>query len=170
METLHDTWRATFVRRWHCNVDMNHVEDFTSSHSARMATLVLRLWPNCRKELLAALITHDIGERKVGDFPYDFKRANPGLAAQIGDMEDVAVVNFVGKNWVGELTEGEHRMLKLVDRLDSHLLVLMRNPALAATRAWQNQLQRDYDTAEALGVLPEIMGLVRDAERKVKNS
>lgn len=165
METLHNTWRATFVRRWHSNVDMNHVEDYISAHSARMATLVLRLWPNCRKEFLAAIITHDIGERRVGDFPYDFKQANPNLAGQIGAMEDNARFDYMGQDWIKDLTDGEHKMLKLVDRLDSHLLVLMRNPKLAMTKPWQEQLQRDYDAAQGLGVYAEVKNMIEDAER-----
>lgn len=164
METLHETWRANFVKRWHSNVDMNHVEDYIAAHSARMATLVLRLWPHCRKELLAAIITHDIGERKVGDFPYDFKQANPDLAKYLGEEEQIARDKFMEGDWVKRLHTNEMKMLKLVDRIDSHLLVLMRNPKLAMTTPWQEQLYRDYEIAGELDVELELVKLISDAE------
>lgn len=163
-ESVHETWMANFVRRWHSNAHMNHTTDYISAHSNRMATLILKLWPDCSKELLAAVITHDLGERRVGDFPYDFKKKNPSLAREIGEMESAAREAFMGIDWEAQLTEEEYKKFKLVDRLDSHLFMLLHNPALHPTKPWQDQLEADFDKAEELGVFDEIEQLILDAE------
>ena len=46
-------WRASFVHRWHTDHDMCDVPDYNHGHQGRTALLVLQIFPDCSRTLLA---------------------------------------------------------------------------------------------------------------------
>lgn len=86
-------------------------------HSFGVAWLVLLLAPSARKELICAALAHDLAEHIVGDVASPAKRRFPDLAVAVSKAEGV-LLNNMGLDWEGGLTDHELRILKLADMLD----------------------------------------------------
>lgn len=96
-----------------------------AEHSFNVANIVLCLTKGlASKELIAAALTHDMGEYLVGDIPAPVKRKlPPEVAETIEYMEDDAI-NDLHPDLFRILTEQEERTLKIADRLDGLLKCL----------------------------------------------
>lgn len=146
------------VRRWHSNTDLSHTIDETGAHSARVLVLALRLNPNLSREGIIYAATHDIGEKKSGDFPYDFKKDNPELAKLIGAYEAQVAESFGFP--VPEIPEGEAKLIKLCDWLDAFLWAQKHKPSLTQRDDWQAQLADCLNMARELGVYSQTLDIV----------
>ncbi len=163
MSKAHRAWRASFVRRWHQNPDLCDTLDYDCGHQGRVALLVLSLFPNASRDLLAHAITHDQGEAAVGDISWDAKRRSPTLAETARDIETLEI-REQGFD-LPVLTEQEQRMLKLCDHLDAWLWMMRHARHLAVRGDWVRQREEMLTEANGLGVRSEVFELL-DAEKK----
>lgn len=133
---------ATFVRRWHTNPDLGHTVDTLAGHGGRMSVLALSIFPQCSRDLLAACVTHDLGEAVTGDVPYN-SPIKDRYKERIASEELGLLV---------ELKGDDKRRLKMLDLLDAYLWARHHAPHLMARQDWKKQRQNILDTASDLGV------------------
>lgn len=96
-------------------------EETVGHHSANVQAIILRLDPECRRELLLAALFHDVGEYYTGDVPYPFKVENEKVKEGLKAGEDhYRFVNAI-PNFEIDLSEDEYKLLKLADMLDCAL-------------------------------------------------
>lgn len=108
--------RALNVRRYHQHTTLE--VDTVGKHSAGVAMFLLVLDPDCRKEVLVAAITHDLGEFEIGDLPAPTKRrVSAACKSELDALED-AMLHELG--FGVDLTDEEHALLKLCDYLDGY--------------------------------------------------
>lgn len=157
-EPIINAWQAMQVRRWHSNAELSHTVDETGAHSSRVLVLALRLNPRLSRDAVIYAVTHDIGEKKAGDFPYDFKKDNPELAKQIAAYEAVAAEAFGFP--VPKLNEDEAKLIKLCDWLDAFLWAKKHRPDLTCRADWQAQLSDCLQIARELGVYSQTFDIV----------
>ena len=74
------------VRRYHTIEHVARSQNI-ADHSWQVAQIILCIDPDCRKELLVAALDHDTGECYTGDVPAPFKWDNPGLKAELKNLE-----------------------------------------------------------------------------------
>ena len=158
-------WRASTVRRWHTNPDLCDTNDTDAGHQGRVALLVLSLFPQASRTLLCHAITHDQGEVAVGDISYDAKRRVPDVAhmCAVVEAQELANQGFMFPN----LTETEHRMLKLCDHLDAWLWMQRHARYLSRREDWTAQRKHMREEALWLGVGQEVRELMLAEEQRV---
>jgi hypothetical protein len=158
-------WRASMTRRWHTNPDLCDTHDTDAGHQGRVALLVLSLFPDASRALLAHAITHDQGEAAVGDISYDAKRRFRAVAEMCAEAE-AAEIEAQGFR-LPNLTERETRMLKLCDHLDAWLWMMRHARHLAGRDDWIDQRRHMRDEAVMLGAGQEVWGLIDAEENRV---
>lgn len=156
-------WRASFTRRWHTQFDLCDTVDYDAGHQGRVALLILSIFPDCSRVLLAHAITHDQGESAAGDLPYTAKRLDPGLADRAAAIEAEAI-RLQGFD-LPNLTARETRILKLCDWLDAWLWMMRHAPHLGDRLDWRDQAQRALDNAAWLAVREEVDAIMHRARR-----
>jgi len=113
-----------------------------------MAVLALTLFPNCSRDLLAAIALHDLGESVTGDVPWGVKR-NEELKAILDDIEDMTL-REMGLHV--SLDGLDKRRLKFLDRLDAAMWAAHHAPDMVDDDDdWQDQLDWLDKEAEELG-------------------
>ena len=138
---------ATMVRRWHANPHMSDTVDPVGYHGGRMAVLCLHFWPDCDRNLLAACITHDLGEFASGDIPYG---------------GDKTTANAVADKWSLDNDLSHHYLLgdarlHFLDRLDAYLWARHHKPHVVATeKDWQDQREYLLTFADERGLVLDI--------------
>lgn len=152
-------WRASFTRRWHTSFDLCDTVDYDAGHQGRVALLILSIFPDCSRVLLAHAITHDQGESAAGDLPYTAKLLDPGLADRAAAIEAEAI-RLQGFD-LPNLTEKEQRILKLCDWLDAWLWMMRHRRSLRTRRDWLDQAERALDNAAWLAVQEEVQEIMR---------
>ena len=102
------------VKRFHTSPRI--VPEIVGHHSANVCAILLRLDPQCRKELLVAALMHDIPEALTGDIPYPLKQKYPAIRAYIEEAED----DFYNDYDLVDcpITLHESILLKLADMVD----------------------------------------------------
>lgn len=155
-------WRASFTRRWHTNPDLCDTLDYVSGHQGRVALLVLSIFPDASRTLLAHAITHDQGEAAVGDISYDAKRRFPAVAEMCAKAEAQELENQGFR--LPNLTERETRMLKLCDHLDAWLWMMRHARHLAGRSDWREQRQHMLNEAAYLEFPDDEVEYLIDAE------
>jgi len=88
------------------------VGETVGHHSANVAMLCMQILPECRVELVAAALSHDLAEQYTGDVPAQAKWASASLKAALDNMEDQY------QRFSYDLTANELRVLKQADMLD----------------------------------------------------
>lgn len=155
--TLRDTYRASLVRRWHANPDMSGIHDEIGAHSGRMAMMLVLLWPDSSVQAITYALSHDLGEAKTGDIPFEFKDDNPDVAM----AESAAGAKHIRDlGFEYSLTNTEISRVKLCDRLDAYLTVQHHKPHLLARQDWQEARALILGIAERLGVALEVREVV----------
>jgi len=84
--SLFDRLRAGYCARWHAHPDLAGSE-CVDAHAARVAKILLRIYPWCSKALLQAALQHDDGEMGLGDVAGPFKLTNPEIADALDAFE-----------------------------------------------------------------------------------
>jgi 5'-deoxynucleotidase YfbR-like HD superfamily hydrolase len=130
---------ATMVMRWHTHPHLSQTNDPVGYHSGRMAILGLDFF-GIDGDLLAACLTHDLGEYATGDVPF-------GSPIKNEHHERIARMQM-GMN------KGDHDnpRVKFLDLLDSYLWARHHAPALMVRGDWKKQLLTIQDTADRLDV------------------
>ncbi|WP_028029906.1 hypothetical protein [Gemmobacter nectariphilus] len=146
-------WYAGFTRRWHAGDSapwLARSGDRVDGHGARMAVLALHFWGDgASRELLAACITHDLGEIVTGDMPLGAK-ANPVLRGALAAAEGAALD---GMGMRVEVSGADWRRLKFLDRLDAWLWAQHHAPQLMEREDWALARLDLLTQADALGVV-----------------
>lgn len=136
--TASQIYAAGSVRRYHANPRLAHLGQTNADHQGRCVQIAIALLPRrmLTVDLLAALATHDVAERWVGDLPYDFKRSYPAVAEaharaeadrmRILDLEAV-------------LPEGHAEIVKMIDLLEARSFVALHAPDLLTGYGWPDQ-------------------------------
>jgi hypothetical protein len=155
-------WLASFTRRWHTNPDLCDTHDPVAGHQGRVALLLLSIYPEASRTLLAHAITHDQGEAGSCDCSYDAKKANPQLAGLLHRLEgdEIAAQGFNLPN----LSAREEKVLKLCDWLDSYLWMLKHAPKLRARKDWRAQGDNIVSLAEDLDLGEAVVALLHAAQ------
>lgn len=86
--------------------------------------------------LLAALATHDVAERWVGDLPFHFKRENPHVALAHGEAE-VQHLDRLGLQT--DLTPEQAALVKMIDMIESRAFVALYAPHVLQVDGWPDQ-------------------------------
>lgn len=155
------TWAASMVRRWHSNFDLSDTRDCIGGHSARVALLALQFEPSLSRTAIMHALTHDLGEHVTGDWAYDFKQANPELAARGAAMEEQAIRDL--GFGIDSLTTREIKLIKMCDWLDAWLWMMRHKRILNVRADWRAHLNRAGVIAEELNLLEEFGELVSEA-------
>lgn len=116
-----DTW-GHGVMRWHActSISLRRSGDCTDAHAARMARMALWLWPDASRELLAAIMFHDVAEGGpggTGDVPSRSKEgayASAILERQRDVDEERGIRRLVALSWE------DTARLRFLDRLDAY--------------------------------------------------
>lgn len=131
-------WLAGFVHRWHAGTSapwLAHTNDRIDGHGGRMAVLALHFWPYCSRNLLAACVTHDLGEYIAGDLPQSSKLDIAKDAAKIISEIEIDVMGEMGILNL-TVTRKDTRRLKFLDRLDAYLWAQHHAPQLMQRDDW----------------------------------
>lgn len=130
-------WYAGCTARWHAGDSapwLARSGDRVDGHSGRMAVLALHFWRDgASRDLLAACVTHDLGEIVTGDMPLGAK-TNPVLRGALASAEG-AVLDGMGLRT--PVSAADWRRLKFLDRLDAYLWAQHHAPQLMAREDWQ---------------------------------
>ncbi len=146
-------WLAGSTRRWHTNPVFCGTDDRVDGHSARVAILILQLWPDASAALLRAAIVHDLGEGGVGDLASPVKRANPQLRARLAALKGDALRALGFDDPARALNAVEAAVLHLCDGLDAYLWAITHRPDHVRARAdWRAMFWRLRARADGLGV------------------
>lgn len=83
-------------------------------HSFNMLMLIQLIAPDTRKEVLQAVMFHDLPEKFTGDTPAPIKRASPALKVLLDELEMDLTPLYRDFN----LTPDEHALVKWVDLME----------------------------------------------------
>ncbi len=115
-ETFIQTYLAGFVKRHHTNP--SPMQQNVGHHTWGAMMILDYIYPAARKEVLVAMMRHDVAERWVSDVPAYVKWGIPGIAAAIKDAEE-RTENLL--HYDNELTETEWWGVKVADMLELYL-------------------------------------------------
>lgn len=107
---------ASYVRR--CHTSMHIGEYNVGFHTFNMALMLRMLYPDCRKELIWAILEHDIPERLTGDIPSPAKWAGVVNRAALEQLEGEILTWLMEENHASKLTEQERYWLLGLDLLE----------------------------------------------------
>lgn len=131
-------WIATFVKRWHTHPWLSETCDDVGGHSGRMGVLALDFFgPDAT--LLAACLTHDLGEHVTGDAPF-------GSPVKDSIEEDHARLDM------GMDYPLKDPRVKFLDTLDSYLWARHHAPHVIKEPDWRKQLLTLIEMADNLNV------------------
>lgn len=143
-----ETWLAPFVRRWHSNPYMAHVDDTVGAHSLRMIGLAYSFWPDLSRDLLLGIALHDFAESIVGDIPPAAKRMVPSFIT-------AERLQAVLKGWYVDLTDEDADKLIFCDKLDAYAMVNLHAPRILDFPEWQAARRWIWQQAVAFGIEAE---------------
>ena len=134
-------WLATFVKRWHTHPVLCETHDPLSAHSGRMGVLALDFFgPDAG--LLAACLTHDLGEYVTGDAPFGSPAKDHG--AEIDARIDI------------DMWYPSDKRVRFLDLLDSYLWARHHAPEVVKSKEWRKQFLTIIEMADSLGVSEKI--------------
>lgn len=151
-------WLASFTRRWHTNPDFCHTSDPVSGHSARVAILMVTIWPDVSREALVVALAHDLGEHKTGDVPAPFKRSNPEFS-DVLDQHEADALSGLGFD-LEPLTYFEAQLVKLCDGIDAYLWAEHHSPQTVQRDDWREMRHGLIELAGSLNVSHAIEGVL----------
>ena len=107
---------ASRIERAHT---IRHFGSYTNGqHSFDMVTLLLELQPDASRDLILAVVHHDLSERWIGDTPFPAKLESHSLNESLNGLGR-RVDEKMG--WSHELSWMDNRWLQIIDRLEFFL-------------------------------------------------
>lgn len=143
---LERIFHAGLTRRWHTNAHLNGTCDQLDGHQARVARIILALWPDASHELLIAALTHDDGEYITGDIPAPF-----GKTDDQASYEAAAYIIIWGDKFP-RLSEEDGAKLHLADKLDAYQWAEHHAPHTMDRPEWVEAWEQIKAMALGLGV------------------
>lgn len=117
--------RAGGVQRYHTEPVVIGDRQTNASHQWGVAALILALHPDPSLQLVRSALSHDLGERVIGDVPHPGKRAFPALREMLDRCEEEAMaarpMYRLVSGHVGDLTSDEYTWLRGCDYLEACL-------------------------------------------------
>ena len=158
-----DTW-GHGVMRWHActSLTLQRSGDTTDAHSARMARMALWLWPDASRDLLAAIMFHDVAEGGpggTGDVPSHSKEG-AYLSAILERQRDVEDGRGIGRLW-DALSGADAARLRFLDRLDAYRWAAAVAPWEMDDDDWLGARARLIRHAELLGVRDKVEAVLK---------
>lgn len=157
-------YAAGRVRRWHANPMMAHLAQTNWDHVGGCLALLFMLHPGPSAALCKAVLFHDLGERWVGDLPYDFKRSDPETANRHAAVEGAVVRKALGHDPCADLTREDVDWLHLVDRLEAYLFTAMYQRDELNRNGWPAARDRLLAIATMMEVVSKVSALLQEAE------
>ena len=115
------------VTRYHANPMMNRIHQTNADHQWGVSIIALSIAPElCDRNFLICALTHDAGERAVGDLPSPFKATQPLIAAIHSEAEQSAREDVFGPDL--PLSPRQRVLLKIADLAEALLCILMYHP------------------------------------------
>lgn len=156
------TYQTGFAQRYATNPDLARHGQTLGHHQWGVATLLLALFPDCRKEVLVEALLHDTGEPGVGcDMAARAKRCYPDIATAL------AMAEYIERRQIGtlveDLTEIEQAQVILCDGLEAYLYVSVVAPWVLAGDGWPEMRAGLEQQAWGLDVAAAVVGLLREA-------
>lgn len=153
-----DTW-GHGVMRWHActSITLRRSGDCTDAHAARMARMALWLWPDASRELLAAIVMHDVAEGGpggTGDVPSHSKEGEYGNAVDERQMdveEDRGIAAILDA-----LPVPDRGRMYFLDRLDAYRWAASVAPWELGGDGWPEARGWLLRMAERLGVSDKV--------------
>lgn len=153
-----DTWPHGVMRFHACtSITLQRSGDTTDAHAARMARMALWLWPDASRDLLAAIVFHDVAEGGpggTGDVPGPSKEgayAAAILERQL-EIEDERGIAHLLSSLSGE----DAIRLRFLDRLDAYRFVSAVDPRALLSDGWPEARVRLLRDADRLGVRDKV--------------
>lgn len=137
---------AGLTRRWHTNARLSGTCDRLDGHQARVARIILALWPDASRELLIAALTHDDGEWITGDIPATF-----GKTDDQASHEAAAYITIWGDKFM-RLREWDLPRLQFADKLDAYQWASHHAPHIMGKPEWVEAWAQIEEMAAWLGV------------------
>lgn len=161
---LRITYRAGQVRRYHARPEIAMISQTVADHSWGMLALLYKLNPTPSPNLIKAITLHDADEIIGGDIPYPFKAVEPEFAAE-HDRKAKKMAKLAGIPKPPRLTKDEELWMKMLDRLESHLLVTLYRPDLLSRPEFVNQELAILDMARRIdpGLPATLQKLFKDS-------
>lgn len=103
------------VKRFHTTSRTQ--EETVGHHSANVCGIMLRINPDCSRDLLVAALYHDVAEYYTGDVPSPFKWDNPDVKVGLDGGEE-AYLKAHNIPQPQYLTVEDIQLLKLADMMD----------------------------------------------------
>ena len=156
------TYLTGFAQRYSMDPRLARLGQTHSQHQWGVATLLLTLFPDCRKEVLVEALMHDTGEPGVGcDMSSPAKRRYPEIATAHARAE------YIERRQIGtlveDLTEIEQAQVILCDGLEAYLYVSVVAPWALSGNGWPEMREDLYAQAWGLDVAAAVVGLLREA-------
>lgn len=95
----------------------HHGSYSNASHSWGVAMIMWLIWPQHFPRLALQCLAHDCPEGQVGDIPAPTLRYNPDIRKMLEPLERLVAAGL-GVPSEHDLSEEDHRMLKICDRLE----------------------------------------------------
>ena len=158
-----DTW-GHGVMRWHACASraLQRSGDCTDAHSARMARMALWLWPDASRELLAAIVCHDVAEGGpggTGDVPGPSKEGAYG-GAIVERQWEVEEERGIAR-LIAVLSGDDARRLHFLDRLDAYRWAASVAPWEMGDDDWPEARARLLRDAGRLGVRDKVEAVLK---------
>lgn len=157
-----DTW-GHGVMRWHActSIALQRSGDTTDAHSARMARMALWLWQDASREMLAAIMFHDVAEGGpggTGDVPGPSKEGDYG-GAIINRQWEVEEDRGISR-LMAVLSGADATRLRFLDRLDAYRWAAAVAPWELSGDGWPEAREWLLAEAERLGVRDKVEGVL----------
>lgn len=149
IKSIDQLLRSGSVRRWHANPDMSHHAESLAEHQWAVAMIATHLYPRISGFGLFLALTHDVGEIRTGDLPFEFKAScdKPTIMG-VTEHEVRARHGIAGPDYANPR---EREVVKLADWMAAAYFVARKEPWLLETEEWQDQERRISDTMSVLG-------------------
>ena len=121
------------VTRYHTHPRLR--TETVGHHSANVCAILLRIEPNCARDLLVRALMHDVPEYYTGDVPAPAKWDSPDLKDELDRREGYYIVKHSIPD--PELTPQQGTLLKAADMLD---LVLSSIEEVKMGNSYANKL------------------------------
>ena len=103
------------VRRYHQDGSVH--PQSVSDHTWRALIILLHFWPEISRQVLLAMIYHDVAERYIGDIPATVKLNSPEISNTLNDME-VEFTQFLNLPMKRDLSPTDYHRLKCADYIE----------------------------------------------------
>ena len=110
---------AANVVRCHTISSLNRPTD--GSHTFNMLTMLRILYPDAPKELVWAVLEHDMPEKVIGDIPHPAKNAGITNNNQVSYVETIMNTVIFGDDSVQRLSEKDKSWLSGLDMIEFYL-------------------------------------------------